>query len=244
MAQRHVFGRSITFNFIPIAYDEDVAPYSLISARIYSSEPTNAQKANTDTGHIEEVVSWTSVSTTEKKIVFAALTDSNPYDSKFDYEKYYIVVNFKYEASSPTVFTSELIHVYRPDSLTSKIRVLPEDLIKIESKFSEFYQTSELEDKIQVAIDLINKKLLAKGINKRQTFNREDLNTATKFQTLAITCMDLSGESNTDWRFKSSYYEKFCDQLLDTLAVNIDKEFDDKPEANEVNNTNVIWLAR
>ena len=110
MGTKHLFGRTIDHRHIPIADDEDVAAYALVSARMYASAPSLAQKQYTDTSGVVGTAktSWTEVSPGEYKILFDRVTDPSP-DSDDDYEQYWVVVQFTLESGGDTVFTEDVI---------------------------------------------------------------------------------------------------------------------------------------
>lgn len=247
MAQRHVFGKSINFSFLPQAYDEDLTPSSLVSARLYSQTPTDGQKGNDGdlTNQVgSEVTSWTSISATEKTIVFPALTDPDPYGSKFDYTRYYVVVNFKLEASAPTISNTELIHVYKVDSLSSAIRVTYSELVTVENKLDDYLTSNQLTDKINVAIDLINKKLLARGIKKRETYSREDLNLSSKLLAVSLACRDIASNGDQIWLQKADYWEEASNLILDSVPIDTDNNNDDESVLGETKDNSSILMLR
>lgn len=245
MAQRHVFGKTLTFKFIPQAYDEDVAPYSLTSARIFLNYPTQAQiETPATTGYIEAVTSWTQVSGAEYSISFAALTDSTPH-SDVDYVKYYVVVNFKWQVGGSDVFVVEQILVYRPDALTSKIRLAYTDITAIESKINDLLTPTVIGYKIDLAIEEIDKRLRARGYEKKYTFNREDLNFAAKHLATCYCCADLAGEGNQFWWDKAKYYEDKANMILNQTAVNYDIDQSGLPEPTQYTNSGgAVYLSR
>lgn len=236
MAQRHVFGKAITLTLNPLAYDENVAPYSLTSARIYSTRPTNAQiedVSGSTTGHIgSPVTSGATITGTEISIPFPALVDDSPH-STTEYQKYYVAVNFKWQSGGADVFVVEQILVYRPDALTSRIRVVYSDLTALESKLADLLSTTVMGYKIDLAIEEIDKRLRFQGAEKKWTFNREDLNFCCKYLAVALCCGDLAGEGNQFWWDKAKYYEAKANTILNYTPVNVDLDKSGQPDPTE-----------
>src|SRR5574343_863448 len=105
----YLFGQSIAYTFTVIdGAGEVVSLNANVSARIYDTQPMLAQCENTATGHLEEkTTAWTANADGSKTITFSAITDAEP-GALEEYEPYWVVVNFKYEATGPTVWVKEL----------------------------------------------------------------------------------------------------------------------------------------
>lgn len=244
MITKHVFGRTISFRFSPLAGDEDVPAKALVSARLYTSEPTSAQKLNNEAGHVNEKTSWTEEQPGSYRIDFDAQTDSVP-NSNEDYEDFYVVVNFTFETGGPTVFVDEIIHVYRPDALTSKIRVTKEQIYARESKIETVEpRVNFVDQKIADAIVEVDRVLRAKGYSRKRTFNRERMNEAVILLATADCCSDLAGEGNQFWFEKAAMWRKRYETARDSIPIGYDSEGDDRPEPEEQTFSGAIAFVR
>jgi hypothetical protein len=235
MITRHVYGRSINFQFNPLAGDESVPAHSIVTARIYADEPTAAQKNNTvTTGAIgSDVTEWTEGQRGSYSIVFPALTDDDP-ESSEDYEPYFVTTRFRFELDGPVQSVTEQIFVYRPDALTSKISVRPNDIVGRESKIGDILpRKTFIDEKIRDAITRVDRILRNRGYNRKRTFNRELLNEAVELLATAYCCLDLSGQGNEFWAKKFDIYNGLFEEALTVIPVGVDTDGDDRPTPNE-----------
>lgn len=244
----YLFGKSFDYSFTPIVTDETVSPNSLVSARLYTDEPTDAEKD--DSGallgtEVENVTSWSDgTQTNEKLITFSAVTDSNPHDAD-PYEVYWIVVSFKFDAAGPTVFSSDSILLYRPDAWTSRISVVYSDLPKFENKFSDLLSNAEMTNHVNIAKDRIFRVLRAKGYSRQELGRLRELNDATKYMAVASACRDLAGEENQFWWDKYQDYQAQAFEILNQTPVGVDVNGDgviDEGESTELGS--VAYMMR
>lgn len=244
MAQKHLFGKTLSFIFRPAADDEDVSAYSLSAARIYSDYPTEAQVEDSAAGHIQEVTTWTPTGIGEYTIDFAALTDDDPHSSA-DSEKYYVAVNYKLESGGADIFDVETIFVYRPDSATSKISTSYEDVIKLESRVEDVAPSTQwVEDKVSLAVEEIIARLEARGYKKRRIFNWQKLDAATARLACSLACDDLAAEGSQFWAAKADKWMKSFERMFDSALVGYDIDGDDNPEAEETVSSGAVFLIR
>lgn len=239
----HVFGRSIDFRFLPIVDDEDASAYSLVSARIYSAEPTSAQRQNTASGHVEEVTSWTVIATGEYSITFAPLTDPSPTSTQ-GYETYFVAVNFRYQSGGPIEDVVEQIFVFRPDALTSKVSVTPTDVYGLESKIQVLKNDAWVQPKIDVALREVDNKLAAKGVKRSRTFNRDKLKDAVLFRATARCCFDLGSDGANVWMEKGRMWMESSTAALDAVVLGYDVDGDDRPTPEEKSSSGGIYVMR
>lgn len=228
---KHVFGKSITYSFTPLIDGNAVDAYSLTSARIYSTVPTNAQKedhAATEGGFIgSAVTSWVSNGNSEYLITFPAITDSSPHDAD-SYETYYVVVSFKFESGGSNVFASESIHLYRPDAWTSRITTSFLDVIALETKIDKLKSEVEITRFINLAKERIFRRLKRLGGEKRKLFNLEELNDATLYLAASMICADLASEDAQFWMTKSDRHNEAFEEIFSasTPGLNVNEELD------------------
>lgn len=246
MAQKHLYGRAISFIFRPAVDDEDVSAYSLTSARIYgpNSYPTEAQIKNLSGGEIQAVTSWTATGENEYTIAFNALVDSTP-TSPNECDTYTVAVNYKLDSGGADVFDVEQIFVYRPDSATSKIDVTVEDVFALESRLQDVAPSSLwVENKIGVAVEEIVAKLEARGYKKRRVFNWQKLNAAAARKAAALCCSDLASEGSQFWYQKAESWEKSFERMFDSAAIGYDIDGADRPGVDEKRTTGAVYLTR
>lgn len=249
---RHIYGRTITFRYIPLAENEPYDAYQLVSARIYgpNSYPSDAQIANTAAGHVSQATSWTQVNEEgtgpdEFEIVFPAIIDSIP-STKTDYDLFYVAVNFRAESGGPVIYdpTPEQLAVYRPDGLTSKIRVPVDMVYRLDSRLAEVAPSDAwMEDKIQAAIDEILERFEGRGYQLRRMFNLEKLNGSVAMLACFYGCLDRYTEGDTSWKDKADLWRARSDELLAIAKVGFDSAGGDTPSPQETVATGaVIWV--
>lgn len=243
---KHLFGRAIDFKFYPLADDESVSAAELVTARIYKDEPSSSQieAVSSGQGEIQQVTTWTATGEKEYTISFSALTDSDPH-SDDEYEKYYIVVRFKYASGGPTVFDLETVHVFRPNSATSKISVTAQDVYNLEPRVEELADSILwTEAKIEAAIEDILSRLEAKGLKLNRIFNWQKLNMAAKRLACAYCCEALSGEGSQFWASKALKWDDRANTMFNSAVINYDIDGDDEPDPEEQNLKGAVMVYR
>lgn len=240
MAVEHLYGRAIVFDYFPLAGDEDTTLHSLVSARLYGPnvEPTTEQLANTAPGHIAEVLTWTPINEEGTgpagyRLTFSAVEDGTP-DSREECDKFFVALNFRAEADGPVLQDDEQVIVYRPDGLTSKIRVTAQQVWGLESKLEQIGRSRLwTEEKIDIAIEELLNRLDGRGYAKRRLFNLHKLNLAARMLACSYCCVDLAGDGDESWEKKATFWRGQADTLFDIAKVGIDSKGDDKPEPEE-----------
>lgn len=241
--EKAVFGKSIKFSFSPVVDGELVAVNSLVSARIYSDAPTQAQKENSASGHIQEVTSWNSEGEGEYVITFAALTDSDAHN-KTPYETYYIVTNFRFESGGAVKFAEEVLHVWRPDSITSRVSVTVQDLMELEPRIDKLATLSQISAVIRHAIKRVFFDLQGMGYEKARLFDLQDLNTSVKFAALSDIALSLSAAPNDIWFIKSERYNEMYERVLSNTPINYDIDGAGTPSPTDRADVQSVWLVR
>ena len=250
MITKHVFGRSIDYRFFPIVDGESVPAYEIVTALIYASAPSLAQKQYSDTSGAvgSAVTSWTPIraerQAAEYKIVFPALEDSSP-DEEEDYEEYWVNVRFRWEESGAIVFVCEKIFVWRPDALTSGINVEARDIYARESKIQTIQRRPNfVDEKIEIAIIEIDRVLRAKGYSRKRTFDRQSLNEPVAELATADACLDLAEEPNDIWMEKQAFHRAKYETARDSIPLGYDIDGDDDPSPNERAFSGAVALER
>lgn len=245
MADRHLYGRTLSVKFFPQAEDEDVDAYELVSARLYpvNTYPSENQQKNLESGDIREETDWTAIADKGFRVDFDALTDDEPTSTR-EYEIYYVVFNYKLEDGGETVFDVEQIQVYRPDSHTTKIEVEPEDIFKLEPRLSEICDAQEIYDAIEVAIEEVVAMLEALGYPKNRVFNWQKLNLATARKATEKLCDNAASEGNQFWERKARGWEKSFTRHFDSAKVGFDISGQDRPGPEEQVSTGPVYVER
>lgn len=245
----HVFGKTISFRYFPLAGDEDMTLHSLSSARLYADEPSDAQRANTASGHLQEVTSWTLTNPEGSGpayylITFAALEDPDVNSSE-EYELYFVALNFKAESTGPVVQDDEQLQIWRIDGLTSKIDVTAQDVIEIESRLEPYLGQLAIEAKIDLAIEDVLSRLEGRGYAKRRLVNLYKLRLAVKMLACAFCCFDLAGEGNQFWADKGERWLEMSEEHFNIAKVGLDAVGDDRPDPESVVQTGgVVAIIR
>lgn len=239
----HVYGRTITFRYIPIANGESYSAYELVSARIYgpNSYPSEAQiedAGSATTGHLgSRVTSWALVNEegtgdAEYVLTFDAITDATP-TSAVEEDKFYVALNYRATSGAQVLRDVEQIFVYRPDGLTSKIRVRAQDVWDLESKIEDLRDQIWAEVKIDAAIEELLSRLEGRGYVKRRLLNLEKLNASAKRLACSYCCFDLAAEGNQFWLEKAKFWRDQATVLFDLAKVGFDMSSGDKPDKDD-----------
>lgn len=245
---KHVFGKSIYHRERFLIGDEVIFPPSdqLVSARIYTSNPSQTQ-IDAHTGHISgsEITAWSRIGD-EMQIEFPALTDANP-SSTNEYEIYYVVINFKYEAGGEEKFIVRPVLIWRPGSMSSSIRVRAGDVWAKEGKIKDLRGPDPewTNGKITDAVNIVMNKLRSQGLEKKRLFDLEHLQIATCYLATALCCIDLAGEGNQFWIKKYEVYKALFDSFFTETKVGYDADGDGIQEPDEqTSGTADQWVAR
>lgn len=241
---RHVYGRALTFRYIPIANEESYIAYELVSARIYgpNAYPSDSQiedAALATTGHLgNRITSWSLVNEegtgdSEYKIVFDAITDTTP-ANKTDSDLFYVALNYRAQSGGDILRDVEQVEVFRPDGLTSKIRVSAQDVWDLESNIELLDPQAPLwtEAKIEAAIEELLSRLEGRGYSKRRLFNLEKLNAAARRLACSYCCFNLISVG-TEWAEKAKFWREQSDILFEIAKVGLDIAETDTPQPSE-----------
>ena len=228
----HVFGRSISFSWTPHANGVPVPISGIVSARIYSDQPSESQIADSATlaGALERVTTARDEGDFEKVITFSALTDPTPHDGA-DYKTFYVVVNFRYESGGSIVFDQETLFVYRPDSYNSKISVTADDVLGLEPDVVRAGRTRiEIERMIRRAKEDVLTRIEAIGERERKRlFNLERLNSAVTYRAASLVCMSLYSQNAPHWLNKYTDRKQSYEQFFSIAKPGYDTAGTDSP---------------
>jgi hypothetical protein len=246
---KHVFGRTISFRYTPMVDGEDHSAFSLTSARVYSSFPTDAQVENTTTGHLDEATSWTAINvegsgSTEYLIAFDPISDPSPHStSKF--EKYFVALNFVVESGATDIFDVEQLFVWREDGVTSKIRCSTQDVYDIDQTIEDVAPSETwTQGKVNKAIDHYTLLLGARGYKRGQTFDMEKISYPTALLAASMCGWDLAKQGNAIWFEKARQWRADADALFDAVKLGYDQDGDDQPEPDESTSTGAVAFVR
>lgn len=231
-----VFGKAFTKSFTAVAGDEPVAVNSLVSARIYSSFPTQAQQEdhnNALAAAVQSVTSWSAgTEANEKSISFAAITDPTPASTTI-YETYWLVVSLVYDAAGATVYIQpEGFKVWRGDAITSRFSTGATEVKAMEGKIGTLKSDAWIELIIDRAFSMLIETLRSKGYARRK-IEESDLNNLVLFKSLAWACRSLSTKESDEWWRKWEAYEAEYNSMLAVQLIGYDTEDDDDKEPDE-----------
>lgn len=228
-----VFGKSIALRWTPLIQNEPTAVDSLVSARLFADAPSNAQIETPATaGFISEVVSWTADGTYTKIITFPAVANPDPH-STTEYKKYFVVINFKYEAAGATVFDTETIHLYRSDSITSKIGTTYTNVLALDPKLTDFHLNGDLTNFIEQAITDVVQFYQGQGYERRRLFDLERLNDAVTKRAAALAWIDAYTDERPSMLEKYKLRNEQYQDALKAAEPGFDADSDDSPDPNE-----------
>lgn len=234
---RPVFNKAGTFSFTATAgHDaEPIAPYSLVSARLYLDAPNDTQIADSSyTGGdaIENVTSWlVGENPHERLISYSAITDPDP-TSDDDYELRFWAVSFRFANGGTIVNQVKPFIVWRPRLVSSRFDCIPEDLYAVEGKIENLLGNTIAGIKIALAERLVNQDLRGKGI-KIPDMEQSDAKDLLRYRALQLCCMDLSNQPNDEWWAKAEAYEKLYMTIRDSIPIGLDSDDDGDIEPGE-----------
>lgn len=243
MVTKAVFGRTHDFRFCPQAGDESIPAKDLESARLYADAPTAGQRAGTEAGYLESVTQWVEKTPGEYSILIPPQEDPDS-ESSEDFESYYLVVRCTLEEGGPVQVFEEIVHYWRADALTSKVRVLPEHIYARESRIKIVAKPTFLDRKIENAIIEIDRVLRARGYHRKRTFNREKMQEAVELLTTSDACFDLAGEGNEFWMEKGKMWRERYIEARDAIPLGYDVKGDDKPGPEDQVFSGAVALER
>lgn len=247
MGTKHLFGRTIDYRFIPLADDEDCGAYQHVSTRVYEDAPSEEQREDHDYARLDAesftADAWNEVETGEFKITLPAITDPD-LGSGEDYRQYHVVTSFKLEAGGATVFVEEAIILWRPDALTSKIRVTPAHIFMRESVIETIQPRANFVDhKIELAIIEIDRVLRARGYSRKRTYDRHKISEAAAHLATALACFDLARDGN-DMMEKGRMWREYYKEARDSIPIGYDVTGSDKPAPTEQTFSGAVPLIR
>lgn len=240
---KYVFGKSVDYLFVPTIDGEPVKVYSLSTANLYAVEPTEAQ-IDGGTGYLQQKTAWASEGDYAYKITFDAIADADTH-SEDEYEEYWVVVNFRYENAGAIKWAKELIHVYRPSALTSRITTNFVDVFALEPTLEVHRLPGDMEKFIARAKRDLFRRYRGMGYDRKRMFNLEELNDACLYRAAALACISLYGENASHWLEKFKLYDAAYDEVFAQTKVGYDVEGDDAPAPGETaGGGNIAWLVR
>lgn len=242
-----VFGKDIEFKFIPLAGNVPVRADTLVSARLYSVEPTEAQKMDAgllSTGHIgARITSWLDAGDFEKTIIVPAVTDPNPFNGA-EWERYYLSINFRYQNGGPECYTTEQIIIYRAGAITSRISTDITAVIAIDSNLGKHLDAN----KISIAINKARKDVIDRyyslGYDLRKLFDLESLNEAVAYRAAARLFMELYTERTPHWLDKYKEAKAEYESLFQRTPVAYDATGNGRIPPEQKESTGVVWPLR
>jgi len=245
---RHIFGKAIQYRWTALAEDEEYEPYELVNARLYLTAPTDVQRADSAgaLGGFEGAAktTWVEEFEREKVITFDTLTDADPHSSD-EYKIGYVVVNYRAESAGPVLISEEAILIWRPNAITSRIRIIPSDLYELEGKIEALTDGDVwTQPKIDAAKRYLFQRLKSLDYQKRRMMNLEELNDACLRLALSYCCRDLAGQDNDFWLTKAKEYRDEFEQIFSQTKINYDADGDGVATPDETISIYPVWMFR
>ncbi len=242
-----VFGKDIAFSFIPLAGNEPTRVDSLVSARVYSSAPSEEQKrdaGSASTGHVgARITAWIDRGEYEKEIAIPALVDATPF-SGAEYETYYVSINFKYQSSGAECFTTEQITVYRPNAITSRISVEETEVIGIDETLGKHRTLGQIKAAIVSAREDIIARYYAMELERRKMFDLQRLNKMTAYLAAARLCIGLYTDRAPHWLDKYKDYKGEFEVLFNRTPISYDHSGTGSVSPEQQEQTGAIYPLR
>lgn len=242
---RNVFGKSVLFPFSVVIDNDRIPVHSLLSARIYSTQPTEAQiedAGQLTTGHVERVTAWTDEGD-HNLISFAALADTAAH-SPTRYETFYVVVNFRFRSAGIEKWAVEPIRIYRPDAVSSRVTVTHLDVFNIEPRLKEINTPADIEkfiagtkkEDVFQRYDALDRPL-------QHLFDLEHLNNAVKCRAAALACMSHYTDRADHWRVKYDVRTAQYELAFTRARPGFDAERNSTPSPDE-RGSRTIFVVR
>lgn len=240
-----IFGKSFTTSFT--VHDSDggtIAIDSIVSGRIYTTVPTEAQKEDSDESEADFAVVMSSSQqgqTNEYLLTYPALTDTDEHASSK--ETYYEVISFKFESGGAVKFVSRPITVIRPNSMFSRIATSSSDMDNLNAKISALKGSSWVTNKITLAVDHLLNVFEGRGYFAH-LIDQKDLDDATLYWAACLACLELSSEDGDVWLARHAQYLEVYNSILNKYAVGIDANADGNIDTTEVKFGGPIMVER
>jgi hypothetical protein len=224
---KHVYGKALDYIFTPQIDGERLTPYELVSARIYSTAPTEAQKTDSAAalgGFVgSAVTSWTSLGDDEYSIAFASLTDATPHSTE-PYDNFYVVISFRFDLGGEVKFVDDIIRVYRPDAWASRVSVSYDDIVEMENRVENLKTEQQVDDFIRHSRERVFRKLKRLNIPLGSAYDLSELNDAVKYLTLYHIFREISGAESQFWLTKAQEYKADYEEVFASTPVSVKEE--------------------
>lgn len=234
---RAVFNKAGNLSFtVTSGHDASpVTPYAIVSARLYTDAPSDAQREDSAyalADALQHVTSWsTGRNDAEKLIAYTAIEDTDPTSAE-DFEILYWVVSYRLENGGEIINDVEPFTVWRTEAVQARFDVTKRDLIAVEGKLENLVGAMTLADKIALAERLVVQDLRSKSLDVTR-LDQGDAKDLVRYRALVLCCTDLSKEPNDSWMAKATRYEKYYETLRDGLALGYDGDDDGDIEPGE-----------
>lgn len=217
-----VFGKSFSQSVTLSANDKNILPDSLVSARIYSDAPSQAQLEDHSNALAEAVQSKTSWSSSnqdnEFSITFDAIDDPDS-QSSAEYEDYFLVLSVKLESGGDTIFSQQsVLRVYRVRVILSRVEISRDDVKQLEDKLEDVMTDSEIDQKIDAARARVFNKLKGRGLSLDR-IRQSDLDEIILYQSMVYCCRSLTGDH---WRSLTKEYQAELKEVWTETSIGHD----------------------
>lgn len=220
---------------------------SVVSARLYSSSPSTAQKNDHAYGNADALVAETDAgqfsedaTTGEWTLTMPAVT--NPDTSKTGgYERYYLVVSYKTASGGANQSTVEAVFFYYPEAISQQFSAAVADIDRVESRLSVIKGSTWVEGKIaQAEMDLLERWRSA-GI-PRNAVEEDDAKNQVVYLAAWLGCVDLATDDGEVWLKKAVVHEEMFNRIYDRYRLRYDNDDDGEIAPDERESTGVAFM--
>lgn len=245
---KYVFEKSFNFSYSPQVAGEIVGTSTslLVSARLYSENPTDAQVADSSNAlaeAIESVTTWSAGTNNGEYLVpFAAVSDPEPRASD-RYKVFYVVVSFRLQTAGTIVHRVRPILLYRVEGVASRFNVFPSTIYDYESKLESFEASISVADKIELAERQVKLELESEGLNIER-LDWIDAKQLVELKAVALCCSDLADDTSSIWFEKMKTYVELFQKAIKRIPLHYDSDNDGLAEPDEIVKTNFYMPLR
>lgn len=247
-----VFGKPFNLSYTP--YDrrgETVAPFELVSARIYYTQPTAEQIQDDDNQSPGDAIAENSSNWVdgefidEKLIPFGSLADPGPFDSSRYRKQCWVVVSFRYEDDGEIVRDVLPTFIMRTSGALSRFNVTFDDVAGLDSGLRDYGARIDVSKKILLAEKLVTVDLELEMM-ALERIEQGDAKELVLFRTAVLMFSDLQNEQGDSWREKKKDWETDYGKLLEKIKIAWDRDNNKvkDPEVAGETNSGAIWVMR
>ncbi len=230
------FGKDFAYTFYAGSSDEyEALPTAPESIYIYQTgyRPTRAEAAaGTDNGGLLQTISTWTDSGEGKVFSVDAIDDPDPTGSNTEHT-YWVVVNFKLSTGEQTQTIIRALPMRRVWAHHAAVTTSKADLQTIFPKIDDYWNDSEQDASIELAVDMVKAELNSKGFEWALIWQPDKLNHAVAYKALTfLTAGELAAGADT-WQRSHETWTNAADTALNTLRFEYDRYETQEPSSTE-----------